>query len=77
MVQVAQIGGRGGGGGEFGEMPKRKHLFFQEGFPKLLQVVTNYMVLATLLVVSHSSLESAVKWVQDLPELVEVNFERN
>ena len=33
MVQVAQIGGRGGGGGEIGAMPKRKHLFFQEGFP--------------------------------------------
>ena len=33
MVQVAQIGGRGGGE-VIRAMPKRKHFFFREGFPK-------------------------------------------
>ena len=36
MVQVAQIGGRGGGGEVIWAMPKRKHFFFREGFPNAI-----------------------------------------
>ena len=45
MVQVAQIGGRGGGE-VIWAMPVRKHFFLQEGFPKDNQYVTQAQLLS-------------------------------